>query len=200
MPIQTPSRTVRALSAGAALATASLASAGVSPPLVFSSINAATAILNLGSTTGTLSFTGPATVLSTTLTIAAGSGYGSANADHYAGMDVFGASLTTFSSYTAGLWTVTFDLNVNRTVSFSDLESFGSPVANWTVDSVAVANGDLISAGTHVFTGTFIYSGPPIALLQSGFGLVGASSAVPLPGAAGLAAVGLAGLSRRRRR
>ena len=210
MPIQTPSRTVRSLSAGAALAAASLASAGGPAPLVLSTVNAATAIINLGSTTGTLSLTGPSSFTIAPIPISAGSGNGMFAAVNYGTsltpgytLDYFASGITTTNSYTAGVWTMTLDLTVNRSVIFSDLSFLGSAIslASWTVDSVAVADGDVIAAGNHIFTGTFIYAGPSTAGIGSGFGLLSpAAGGVPLPGAAGLAAIGLAGMARRRRR
>lgn len=203
--MSTASRSIRALSAGAALVTCSLASASITP-LNFSTVDSATGILNLGSTTGTFSYTGPANSMQVYLSVGAGSGAGAAAASGYnvipgIHMDLFVAGLnTTSTSYTAGVFSVTFVLTLNQAAYFSDMSAYTSSVANWQMDSVAVTNGQLIGIGQHVFTGTLIYSGAPTQTIGSMFGLYNPAAAVPLPGAAGLAAVGLAGLSRRRRR
>lgn len=202
MPV--PTRSVRALSAGAALVTCSLASAQA---LISSTIDSASGFLSLGSTTGTFSYTGPAAAMSVALSIGAGSGSGSAVAYGFpAGLpgfdvDVFTAAINTSSSYTSGVSSVSFTVTLSRAVYFLDLGVLTSFPGSWTLNSVPLTDGDIISAGQHTIVGSMIYGGPSISAYTFGFGLATpASSGVPLPGAAGLAAVGLAGLSRRRRR
>ena len=207
MPIPTPSRSVRALSAGAALVACSLASAGGPSTLLFSTIDSAGGFASLGSTTGTFSYTGPANSLGVNLAIGSGSGSGTAQAYGVAGglpgldIDMFFVGIGTTSIYTSGVANVSFTVTTVGSSLFSDLSLFSGYAASWTVNGLGVADGDTIAAGTHTFVGSFIYGGTGITSYAIGF-ILGQSnsSAVPLPGAAGLAAVGLAGLSRRRRR
>lgn len=96
------------------------------------------------------------------------------------------------------------------TMSFAtDVDWFDNYVAeawsNWTVDGNALADGQRISAGTHSFTwslnnviGTSVGGGSTAGV--GGYFVQAPASGVPLPGAAGLAAVALAGSVRRRRR
>lgn len=204
MPIQIPSRSVLSLSTGAALAACPLAAAAL-PPLNFGTLDSANGVINLGSTTGTFSYTGPSSSMAVNLNVAAGSGTGIAIACAYNvpgyTLDYFAAGLSTSNAYTAGVWTVTFVLTLNQAVYFTDLSLVGATAtANWLMDSAAISNGDLVSIGQHTFSGTFIYGGGPQNSLAMGFGLYLPTAAVPLPGAAGLAAIGLVGMSRRRRR
>lgn len=207
MPITNPSRSVRALATGAALVTCSLASAGGPPPLLFSTLDAASGFASLGSTTGTFTYGGPSTTMNVPLAIGAGSGYGEAEAYGAAGglpgfdIDMFLVGIATTSIYTSGVANVFFTVTLGNSAVFNDLSIFSGYASNWTLNSVGLADGDTISAGTHTFVGSFLYSGTGITSYAIGFILGQATaSAVPLPGAAGLAAIGLAGMSRRRRR
>ena len=208
MPITNPSRTVRALATGAALVTCSLASAGGPlPALLFSSLDAASGFASLGSTTGTFSYTGPSTTMEVPLAIGAGSGSGVAGAGGVAGgfagydLDMFVVSIVTTSSYTSGVASMSFTVTLGNSAVFNDLSFYSGYASTWTLNSVGLADGDTISAGTHTFVGSFLYSGTGITSYAIGFILGQATaSAGPLPGAAGLAAIGLAGMSRRRRR
>jgi MYXO-CTERM domain-containing protein len=208
MPIPTPSRSVRALAAGATLASCSLVSAGST--LLFSTLEAASGFASLGSTTGNFSYSGPTNSMSVPLTIGAGSGSGFASAYGIGGglpgfdLDVFFTKITTTAAYTSGVSNVSFTVTLGASAAFVDLGVFEGYVASWTLNSASLTNGDAIAAGTHTFVGTFLYDGTGTAGITSysmGFVLLQSnSSAVPLPGAAGLAAFGLAGLHRRRRR
>ena len=207
MPIPSPSRTVRALATGAALVTCSLASAGGSPPLLFSTLDAASGFASLGSTTGSFSYAGPSTTMNVPLVIGGGSGFGAAELYGVAGglpgydIDMFTMGIATTSIYTSGVAYVSFTVTLGNSAVFNDLSIFSGYASTWTLNSVGLADGDTISAGTHTFVGTFFYSGTGITSYAVGFVLGQATaSAVPLPGAAGLAAIGLAGMSRRRRR
>ena len=109
-----------------------------------------------------------------------------------------------YSSSTANQATFVMALIVtlSRSAIFSDYGHSplpGSPLT-WTVGGNAVSNGDVIAAGTYTFQGIGSYSGAPITQVEFGAVLIYPASAVPLPGAAGLAAVGLVGLRGRRRR
>ena len=205
MPI--PSRPVRLLSLGAALVTCSLASAGANPPLLLSTLDSASGFASLGSTTGTFSYSGPANSMNVSLSVSAGSGFGSAKAYGVAGglpgydIDFFSTLMATTSIYTSGIANVAFTVTLGNSATFWDAGVFGLYVANWTLGSTTLSNGDTIAAGTHQFIGNFLYSGTGITSYGIGFILGQASaSAIPLPGAAGLAAVGLVGLGGRRRR
>jgi hypothetical protein len=207
LPIQTPSRTVRALATGAALVTCSLASAGGPSPLLFSTLDAASGFASLGSTTGTFSYTGPSTTMDVPLAIGAGSGSGAAEAYGVAGglpgfdIDMFIVSIATTATYTSGVASLQFTVTLGNSAVFNDLSFFTGYASTWTLNSVGLVDGDTINAGTHTFVGSFLYSGTGITSYAVGFILGQATaSAVPLPGAAGLAAIGLAGMSRRRRR
>jgi hypothetical protein len=207
MHITNPSRSVRALATGAALVTCSLASAGGPPPLLFSTLDAASGFASLGSTTGTFSYTGPSTTMDVPLAIGAGSGYGAAEAYGVAGglpgfdIDMFIVSIATTATYTSGVASLQFTVTLGNSAVFNDLSFFTGYASTWTLNSVGLVDGDTINAGTHTFVGSFLYSGTGITSYAVGFILAQASaSAVPLPGAAGLAAIGLAGMSRRRRR
>jgi hypothetical protein len=201
MHITNPSRSVRALATGAALVTCSLASAGGPSPLLFSTLDAASGFASLGSTTGTFSYTGPSTTMDVPLAIGAGSGSGAAETYNSSGLfDRFQISINTTSNYTSGVAGMSFTVTFGNSVQFADLGLFTGFVSDWTLNGSGLAFGDTISAGTHTFVGSFLYSGTGNTYTV-GFVLVQApASAVPLPGAAGLAAIGLVGMSRRRRR
>jgi hypothetical protein len=207
MHITNPSRSVRALATGAALVTCSLASAGGPSPLLFSTLDAASGFASLGSTTGTFSYTGPSTTMDVPLAIGAGSGSGAAEAYGVAGglpgfdIDMFIVGIATTATYTSGVASLQFTVTLGNSAVFNDLSFFTGYASTWTLNSVGLVDGDTINAGTHTFVGSFLYSGTGITSYAVGFILGQASaSAVPLPGAAGLAAIGLAGMSRRRRR
>jgi hypothetical protein len=207
MHITNPSRSVRALATGAALVTCSLASAGGPPPLLFSTLDAASGFASLGSTTGTFSYTGPSTTMDVPLAIGAGSGSGAAEAYGVAGglpgfdIDMFIVGIATTATYTSGVASLQFTVTLGNSAVFNDLSFFTGYASTWTLNSVGLVDGDTINAGTHTFVGSFLYSGTGITSYAVGFILGQATaSAVPLPGAAGLAAIGLAGMSRRRRR
>lgn len=187
------------LAVGAALLTCSLASA---QNLMFSTLNSASGSMTLGSTTGTFNYTGPTSLVSTPFTMPAGSGTGSGNAFHQSGYDAFIGEMGTVACFGSGSANLTFVINATSSVQFKGNGVFTAMLAStWTANGNAVAVGDVLAAGTYTFVGTGTYSGTPDDLITMGFTLVGAASpGVPLPGAAGLAAVGLVGLSRRRRR
>lgn len=94
-------------------------------------------------------------------------------------------------------WTVTFTTAVEITSMSGELPG------TWLWGSSPIALGQVFTAGQHTFGwsldgGAWPNSGTNYAM-QLGV-TAAASTGVPLPGAAGLAAVGLVGIGRRRRR
>jgi hypothetical protein len=201
------------LAAGAVLCAVSLqsaAEAGGPPPMSFTSVGSASASFtgNSSATTASYNFTsGPTNYLNVSSNPAnqyAASvqmfGYGGK------GGDVIGAKL--FVGDAQGLiddtvtggtmsWTVTFSSSVGFYGGVNEL------TGSWTLNSAAVSIGDIFAAGTYTFQWTL--SGTQAVSYNQGYNVylvfvqVG-PGAVPLPGAAGLAAIGLVGLARRRRR
>jgi len=96
---------------------------------------------------------------------------------------------TTFGSMTLNV------LSAVTIAGFNDL--YGS--FSWYMDSVLISLGDTFAVGIYTlsWTGTQTASGTSFS---SQIFFAGGPGAIPLPGAAGLAAAGLAVLSRRRRR
>ena len=94
-------------------------------------------------------------------------------------------------------WTVTFAIAVEVTSMSGELPG------TWLSGSSPIALGQVFAAGQHTFgwsldpSGAWPNSGTNYAMQ---LGVTAAASAIPLPGAAGLAAAGLMGLARRRRR
>lgn len=94
-------------------------------------------------------------------------------------------------------WTVTFATAVEVTSMSGDLPG------TWLWGSSPIALGDVFAAGQHTFGWSLDPSGawPNFGTdYDFQFGVAAVTGAVPLPGAAGLAAAGLVGLARRRRR
>jgi len=151
---------------------------------------------------GTLIYnnTSPTTyAFETSIPLAAGSGLGFHYATGYAPLvDRFLLSLSTSASMFAGGsgW---IDVTFTSDVIFTD---FGATVfgfgGGWTHASVPITDGDVFTAGSYRFDFSFSHAGAP----QTSFGVGALFTAVPvpLPGAAGLAALGLLGLGRGRRR
>jgi hypothetical protein len=202
------------LAAGAVLCAVSLqsaAEAGGPPPMSYTSVGSASASFTGDSpaTTVSYSFTGgPTNALSVTSTPA--NQYSASvrlNGFRTLGIvDLIGAELSVGDglsligpTVTGGTmsWTVTFSSSVGVYGSTDEL------IGSWTLNSAVVSIGDIFAAGTYTFQWTLsgtqavAYSQDYqvyLAFMSAGPG------AVPLPGAAGLAAVGLVGLARRRRR
>jgi hypothetical protein len=208
------SRSFSQLTAGAALCTTSLAAAGANP-LAYSTVNSwsVSATFN-GTNTGTGSSSTSTTNLQTILP-GFGSGFvGGAVAYNYGiqggnTFDAFGLKAITggTTTITSSSAVLTFSVTFTRTATFYDISAFAptgtAPNTSWTANSNALSTGDVLAAGTYTFSGTGSWSGAP--LTQQGYAFflsfsTGGGGGVPLPGAAGLAACGLLGLSRRRRR
>lgn len=97
-------------------------------------------------------------------------------------------------------WTVTFATSVSLTSMVAPLTFPGA----WSAGGSPLSTGQVFAAGSHSFTWELDAGGTNPTWGDSySFGLTFApasGSGVPLPGAAGLAAAGLVGLGRRRRR
>jgi phospholipase/lecithinase/hemolysin len=109
-----------------------------------------------------------------------------------------GGSYDFVGAYVSSSWLTDWVLSGSFTVVLSqaaNIELFGG--INWLVNGVSFADGDLIGAGTHTFTWDRIASS---SFVLVGLGFHPGGGAVPLPGAAGLAACGLLAVGRRRRR
>lgn len=108
------------------------------------------------------------------------------------------------NSYTVQMtWDVTFNSTLGGVIM--DLESLA--IGSLSVTPLGGSSsdynvGDVLSNGRYTFTWDYVETSPATGVSQFLFFLPSAppSPGVPLPGAAGLAAVGLAGLPRRRRR
>lgn len=198
------SRTVRHLSRGATLAACTLAStaAHAVSTMQFTSLDAASGFVSLGSQTYSFNVSSPTSYLSNYQALTAGTGH--LLAQHYLadGQDFVSTGVEANSAYTSGVGVGSFTLTFSSSVRFFDLGAsyYGDTATAWTVNSAIVTDGDVFLAGTYTFSFSFLYSGAATNdyVVCAGFEQVAA--AVPLPGAAGLAAVGLVAGGRRRRR
>jgi hypothetical protein len=104
------------------------------------------------------------------------------------------------SSFSGGTLSGSAVINFLTAVSVTSLTpSVANSTFQWQLDSVTVNVGDVFSAGTYTLSWTGSQVGSS-ALFAGQIFFAGPGSAVPLPPAAILAAAGLAGLGRRRRR
>ena len=210
------SRSFSQLTAGAALCTTSLAAAGGGgpSPLAYSTVNSWSVNVTLNSDTASGSSNTPSGVVNSSTFFPSGSPFiGATQAIYYGNVpgfmvDAFGwTGQSTGTAITTSSAVLTFSVTFTRAATFFDLSAFVPPTAmppvtSWTANSNALSNGDVLAAGTYTFSGSGTWSGNSPSL---GYGFFlgfspGGGGGVPLPGAAGLAACGLVGLSRRRRR
>lgn len=117
------------------------------------------------------------------------------------GSDYFSATLNGTASST-GYLSVVFSVTLSSAVVWHNAAGLGVMAGGtWAVaGGNPLSEGDVLAACSYSFEGTINHSGTPTGFLDVAFYLTAAPSGVPLPGAAGLAAIGLVGLSRRRRR
>jgi hypothetical protein len=208
MSLRSPRTTTRTLAAGAALVACPLAAAGPPSPLNYGTISSASTAAAIGTASGDYSGTTATSFVNTPLGNLQGGGSGSFIAYGFTTpggkVDMF---RTAFTSPTgSGTWAFTMSITVTLTRSayFADYGALpvgGQPLP-WFLNGNPLANNAVISAGTHTFTGQAISPfGAPITTAEFGMALVYPSTGgVPLPGAAGLAAVGLIACRGRRRR
>ena len=202
MSFRTASRTSLAL--GAALLACPLAASTAHGQMSFTTVESASGSLQLGGQTATFTVKGPTNNLSQVSGTDQGGGSVGVVGGHAAGLgDFMYAKINLNSSNsTSGSGYGVFTLTFSSRVQFIDMSAaYGMSVA-WSVGSVAFTGGDFFEAGTHTIDWSF--SGPFASAVSyyAPFLLFSASSpgAVPLPGAAGLAACGLWASRRRRRR
>lgn len=193
------------LSAGVAVlgcALASTAALGGGSVLNYTTVDSFSATMAAGGTSYTYTLAAPSTGFFSSGP-AAGSGVGVALGNWSTGFDVIGILLNTNSNYTSATGSGSISLTFSVDVVFADLGLASDGVSSgWIYNGSAVNNGDVFvaSGSPYVFTISYAYAGSSISQFTSTGGFAPASPAVPLPGAAGLAACGLLGLSRRRRR
>jgi hypothetical protein len=185
----------------AACALASTSTHAVSS-MQFTSLDAASGFVSLGSQTYSFSISTPTSYLSNYQTLTAGTGH--LLAQHYLadGQDFVSTGVEATSAYTSGIGVGSFTLTFATAVRFFDLGAsyYGDTATAWTVNSASVTDGDVFLAGTYTFSFSFLYSGSATNEYVVSAGFEQVTAAVPLPGAAGLAAVGLVAGGRRRRR
>ena len=193
------------LAVGSALCATALASASGFNPLAYSTLDAANGNISLGPGTGTFNFAGPSsTYVNQALAGLPGGGWsGSLTAFTYYSnatyaLEMFSVSINAPTSYSSVSCSVSFTVTISQSATFLDFAVPGQPA--WT------ANGGSISFGQTLAAGQYVFAGPASdSASLSGYAVSFALSfsiapAIPLPGATGLAACALMGLTRRRRR
>lgn len=198
----------RSLAAGAALVGCSLVAAHADASnLANTTLQALSASMSIGSQTATFSATGPVSSWSTyqvTPGVGRSSGLFGYQFNPYVGPMVGFVLAFTGDSYStsgsgSGFFTVTFTTRVK----FFDGTTYAPwPAPTWDVGGTSIANADEFGPGTYTFNFSFAASGAAsnnYYAFRAAF-FEAPASGVPLPGAAGLAACGLLGLNRRRRR
>ena len=192
----------RSLAIGAALAGCSLAATDAQAVnMNFTTLDSASGFMSLGSVSVPFSVSSATSYWSDYRAVT--NGYFNGGATGVYGMDVISVQLNLNSAYTSGVGLGSFTLTFASAVTFTDYGVLygGFNSTAWTVGGSAVSDGQQFAAGTYTFDYSFLYSGASTQIYMIGalFNKAPAGG-VPLPGAAGLAACGLVGLSRRRRR
>lgn len=196
----------RQLAIGAALVSCSLASTDAFASvgsLQHTTVNSFTGTMTAGSNSFTYTLPVPPSTGFTYVNNAGGISRAAAGIA-YSGFDTIILALVTGSSYyTSASGSGTVSLTFSVDVTFTDLVFPATGVScGWKYGGVFVNNGDvfLASGSPYLFTIDYTYSGAAHNNFLSYGGFSPAAPAIPLPGAAGLAACGLLGLARRRRR
>jgi hypothetical protein len=188
----------QAIAAGSALLACSLASLAHGQSALFSSLSgfSQSATLGPGTVTDTGTFGTPVDTLFSTAT---NDGTASFLAFYSTGVyDTFYLTAYRSDPFNGGFMTGFATINLLATASIGGLIDTDASFT-WQIDSVTVNVGDVFTAGTY----TLSWSGTQVGTTASFAGQIffaGPAAAIPLPSAAGLAAIGLAGLGRRRRR
>ena len=204
MSLSSPRTTARTLAAGAALVACPLAAASLSP-LNYGTISSMSTVAMIGATTG--SYSVPSITTNYMFAYLTGGGSGSFVAY---GFTTPGGAVDSFETNFAvptpgAVWAFAMSITVTLTRSayFADYGALpgGAQVLGWTLNGNPLANLDVILPGTHTFAGSLASIGAPMTSASFGMYLTyPATGGVPLPGAAGLAAVGLIARRGRRRR
>ena len=192
------------LALGAALLACPLAASTAHGQMSFTTVESASGYLQLGGQSASFTVNSPTNYLAQVFGTDQGGGSVGVVGGHAAGMGDFMYAFINLASSnsTSGSGSGFFTLTFSSRVQFIDMSAaYGMSVA-WSVGSVAFTDGDFFEAGTHTIDWSF--SGP-FASAVSSYGpfllfSAGSPGAVPLPGAAALAACGLLAAGRRRRR
>jgi hypothetical protein len=192
----------RRLALGAALLGCSLASTeALGQGMVYTTVNSFTVTMTAGSASVTYTLPGPTTGF--TFDYSSAGTLGQATGDRIGSYDVIGCGLGITSGSTSASFIGTVSLTFSQDMTFSDFVFRVAGISSgWLYGGSAVNDGDLFvaSGSPYVFTINYSYTGTSRVSFLSFVGFQAATSAVPLPGAAALAAGGLLGLTRRRRR
>ena len=193
------------LAVGSALCATALASASGFNPLAYSTLDAANGNISLGPGTGTFNFAGPSsTYVNQALAGLPGGGWsGSLTAFTYYSnatyaLEMFSVSINAPTSYSSVSCSVSFTVTISQSATFSGFSTPGQP--SWTANGGPVSDGDVLAAGQYIFSGP---ASDSASLTGYGVGFqltFSLAPAIPLPGAASLAACGLLAPGRRRRR
>jgi MprA protease rhombosortase-interaction domain-containing protein len=189
-----------ALATGSALAACSLASVAAAQSALFSSLSDFSQAATAGA--GTVVDSGTfGTPVDTLFSNASNGGTDSFVAFYSTGVhDTLYVEASRSSAFSGGTMSGSATINLLTAVSvFSLTPSTANSTFTWQLDSVTVNVGDVFTAGTYTLT----WSGTQVgstSLFAGQIYLAGPTAAVPLPSAVALAAAGLAGFGRRRRR
>jgi hypothetical protein len=199
-PTVSPS-SVRAMAAGAALASCALAAAS---SLQHSTLNTAYTIASFTNTYTSFTSNTPTTYVNSPMTTpgtASGTFLAYSRVLPTAIFDTFYVTVSNSNAYSSATFGMNFNVTLTRSAMFLDVGVSGTATI-WTLNGNPLASFDVIPAGTYTFVGNGNYNGVSTNSFSYGMvlGVAPPAAGVPLPGAAGLAAVGLVGLRGRRRR